>query len=97
MLAVSGELDHTMYGKGTLDEGMKRRSIYFFIKRSKLIPMMQVFDAPEPLVSVGGRPATTIAPQALFMMNNPLVIEQSRKAATRLMEELPASSPWRIL
>jgi hypothetical protein len=36
---------------------------------------MQVFDAPEPLVSQSTRPATTIAPQALWLMNNPKVRE----------------------
>ena len=64
LLTVSGQLDKTMYGKGTLDERTKRRSVYFFIKRSKLIPTMQLFDAPEPLVSQGRRLSTTIAPQA---------------------------------
>ena len=59
MLAASGMLDRTMYGPGTLDEGHTRRSIYFMIKRSKLIPMLVIFDTPEPLVSVGRRPATT--------------------------------------
>jgi len=34
---------------------------------------MQAFDAPEPLVSQGTRPTTTIAPQALLLMNNPHV------------------------
>jgi len=53
LLEVGGLLDREMYGPGTLDENMSRRSIYFFIKRSKLIPMMMVFDAPEPLVSQG--------------------------------------------
>ena len=70
MLAVSGQLDSTMFGPGTLDANMKRRSIYFMIKRSRLVPMMQIFDSPEPLVSVGNRPRTTIAPQALLFMNN---------------------------
>ena len=70
MLAISGQLDSTMFGPGTLDAKMKRRSIYFMIKRSKLIPMMQIFDSPEPLVSVGSRPSTTIAAQALLFMNN---------------------------
>lgn len=70
MLAVSGTLDRTMYGQGTLDEGHNRRSIYFMIKRSALIPTMQLFDAPEPLSSVGNRPSTTVAPQALLFMNN---------------------------
>jgi mono/diheme cytochrome c family protein len=70
MLAASGELDRTQFGPGTLDDGHKRRSIYFMVKRSRLIPMMQLFDSPEPLVSVGERPSTTIAPQALLFMNN---------------------------
>ena len=58
---------------GTLDESMGRRSVYFMIKRSTLVPSMQIFDSPEPLVSVGNRPATTIAPQALLFMNSPHV------------------------
>lgn len=87
MLTVSGQLDRTMFGKGTLDEKMQRRSIYFFIKRSKLIPMMQVFDSPEPLVSVGGRPATTIAPQALIFMNNPQVRDYARHFAKQLLAQ----------
>ena len=62
MLAVSGTLDRTLYGPGTLDEGHTRRSIYFMVKRSKLVPMMQLFDQPEPLVSVGDRPSSTPAP-----------------------------------
>lgn len=73
MLAVSGELDRTQFGPGTLDDGHKRRSIYFMVKRSRLVPMMQLFDSPEPLVSVGERPSTTIAPQALHFLNNPHV------------------------
>jgi hypothetical protein len=69
MLAVSGQLDSTMYGPGTLDPNMRRRSVYFFIKRSELIPMMMLFDWPEHLVSIGQRSSTTIAPQALLFMN----------------------------
>jgi len=70
MLAVSGQLDRKMFGPGTLDQNMKRRSIYFFIKRSKLIPMMMLFDWPEHLVSIGQRTSTTVAPQALMFMNS---------------------------
>jgi hypothetical protein len=73
MLAAAGLLDRHMYGPGTLEESHVRRSIYFTTKRSRLISMMQLFDAPEPLVSVGGRPSTTVAPQALLFMNNPQV------------------------
>ena len=80
LLEMSGLLDTKMYGAGTLDERMKRRSIYFMIKRSKLIPTMQLFDSPEPLVSQGSRPSTIIAPQALHFMNN----AQVREAAVAL-------------
>lgn len=71
MLSVSGRLDPTMYGPGTLDQNMRRRGVYFFIKRSQLIPMMMLFDWPEHLVSIGQRTSTTIAPQALLFMNSP--------------------------
>ena len=70
LLFVSGRLDPVMFGPGTLDNGSRRRSIYFTIKRSQMIPSMQAFDAPEPLVSQGQRQTTTVAPQALMLMNS---------------------------
>jgi mono/diheme cytochrome c family protein len=85
MLAVSGMLDETMFGSGTRDENNKRRSIYFNIKRSQLIGSMVAFDAPEPLVSQGVRPTTTVAPQALMLMNSP----QARAWAEGLAKRIP--------
>ena len=73
LLAVSGTLDRSLYGPGTLDPASKRRSIYFTVKRSKLMPMMVIFDAPEALGGQAERPTTTIAPQALHLLNNPQV------------------------
>jgi hypothetical protein len=87
LLSVGGLLDTKMYGPGTLDEGSRRRSIYFTVKRSKLIPMLQVFDAPDALGSLGERPATTIAPQALLLMNNPQVRAWAQGFARRLPAE----------
>ncbi len=84
MLSVSGQLDTTMYGPGSLDETMRRRSVYFFIKRSQLIPTMMLFDWPEHLVSIGQRPSTTIAPQALMFINSP----QGRSYATTLAKRV---------
>ncbi|MEE2947814.1 MAG: PSD1 and planctomycete cytochrome C domain-containing protein [Verrucomicrobiota bacterium] len=83
LLAVSGMLDTAMFGKGTLDLGMKRRSVYFQIKRSKLIPTMQLFDSPEPLVGQGTRPSTIVSPQALLFMNNGHVREAALTLARR--------------
>jgi hypothetical protein len=88
MLAIAGQLDTKMYGPGTLDQNMKRRSIYFFIKRSSLIPTMMLFDWPEHLVSIGARSSTTIAPQALMFMNSP----QGRQYAAAFAGRLPIDS-----
>jgi len=88
MLAVSGKLDSTPFGPGSLDQNMTRRSVYFFIKRSQLIPMMMLFDWPEHLVSIGQRPVTTIAPQALMFMNS----RQGRDYATAFSKRLPQDS-----
>ncbi len=71
MFQVSGLLDGRQYGPGTLDPGMPRRSVYFFIKRSQLIPSMMLFDWPEHLVSIGRRGSTTTASQALLFLNSP--------------------------
>ena len=84
MLAVGGELDAKLFGPGTLDDKSKRRSIYFTIKRSKLMPMMVIFDAPEALTGMAERPTTTIAPQALHMLNNPQVRQTARSFARRI-------------
>src|SRR5207244_4977445 len=56
----------------------------FTVKRSKLIPMLVVFDAPEALSGIGERPTTTIAPQALYLMNNPHVRGYARGFARRI-------------
>jgi hypothetical protein len=84
MLATSGELDLAMFGPGTLDESMHRRSIYFRIKRSRVIPILQAFDLPEPLTSQAERPTTTVSPQALALLNNPIARGWAEAFAKRL-------------
>jgi hypothetical protein len=83
MLAVAGMLDGTMFGPGTMDLNMRRRSIYFTVKRGQLLPMMMVLDWPEGLNSIGARPVTTVAPQALLFMNSP----QARQYSVALSGE----------
>ena len=84
VLEVSGQLDDRLFGPGRLDEGQRRRSLYFTVKRSQLMPSMTVFDAPDGTTPVADRPQTTIAPQALLLMNNPQVREAARQFAARL-------------
>tara|TARA_B100001123_G_scaffold447699_1_gene606085 strand:- start:158 stop:3235 length:3078 start_codon:yes stop_codon:yes gene_type:complete len=84
LLIVSGLLDRTQFGPGTRDPDMLRRSIYFYIKRSALIPEMVLFDWPEHLVSIGRRHSTTIGPQALHFLNS----RQTRKYAEGFAQRL---------
>ena len=84
MLAVAGRLDRRMYGPGSLDPAMPRRSAYFSIKRSRLVPMMMLFDWPEHLVSIGQRGTTTTAPQALSFLNSTLARHCGEGLATRV-------------
>ncbi len=93
LLAVGGLLDRTMYGPGTLNQNMKRRSIYFSVQRSQLIPFLQVFDWPDSLTSASARPNTVVAPQALLFLNNPLVRECAKGFAARFKPIAEKSLP----
>jgi len=91
LLAVTGSLDDRMYGPGRLDDANPRRSVYFTIKRSQLVPMMTVFDSPDGTSSIGERPQTTIAPQALMLMNNPRIRDAASAAAQQLGNDVPSA------
>lgn len=90
ILAVSGQLDKTMYGPGSLNADHKRRSIYFLIKRSRIDPMMLLFDAPDALVGMADRNDTTVAPQALLMLNNELIRNHAAAFYNRVRKEADA-------
>ncbi len=83
LLAVGGNLDLAMYGPSVLDN-TQRRSVYLRVKRSELIPLMTMFDAPEPTQSIGRRVSTTVPTQALAMMNSPFVRQQAEKLQARI-------------
>ena len=75
MLAVSGRLEPVPFGAGTMDPNHRRRSIYFFLKRSALPADLMVFDAPDTLQIAEARAVTTVAPQALFLLNGRMARE----------------------
>jgi hypothetical protein len=58
--------------------------------------MFQAFDFAEPSVAKGDRESTTMAPQALFMLNGDLVQEQTRGLASKLLVEHPDDSRARV-
>jgi cytochrome c553 len=64
-----------------------QRSVYVPVFRNALPDVFEAFDFADTSVPTGRRDATTVAPQALFFMNHPLVREQARHAAERLLAE----------
>ncbi|MDR3636613.1 MAG: DUF1549 and DUF1553 domain-containing protein [Isosphaeraceae bacterium] len=84
LLAVSGRLDATMGGRAvsiTEPPFSSRRTLYGLIDRQNLDGMFRSFDFASPDATSPRRFVTTVPQQALFLMNSPFVIEQSRDLA----------------
>jgi len=64
----------------------RRRSVYLQMKRSLTLPMLAIFDAPDTATSCSRRETSTVAPQALALMNSPFTAEQAEAFATRIRE-----------
>jgi len=96
MLLVGGTLKLEMGGP-TFPASLKkdvgfrfqapRRSVYVPVFRSSLPELFEVFDFANPSMVTGRRNVSTVAPQALFMMNHPFVRTQARLTAERLLDE----------
>jgi hypothetical protein len=65
----------------------RRRSIYLQMKRSFALPMLQIFDAPDTATSCARRETSTVAPQALALMNSEFTSEQAKQFAGRIREQ----------
>ena len=96
MLAVAGRLDAQLGGKATMDLNRPRRSLYIQTVRADRRNFSTLFDAADPGQCVGQRNVTTVAPQALFMLNNAFVTENAKHFAAKLLAESPADEQARI-
>jgi hypothetical protein len=74
------------------DHASHRRSIYMFHKRVIPYPLLAAFDRPDSLQSCSRRDSTTVAPQALALLNDPFVRARSLDFADRLLRETQDSS-----
>ena len=74
-------------GKDVGDRGTWRRSVYVFSKRSIRYPMFEAFDQPDMVGHCSERASSTVAPQALLLMNNAEILLQAKFFAQRLMRE----------
>jgi hypothetical protein len=112
LLAVSGRLDRAMGGSlypganrayvigypNTTYSGydFNRRSVYLPVIRSDTYSVLQAFDFPDPSVPSGERATTTVATQALFLMNGKLVAEQTRRLAAALLADATLDDAGRV-
>jgi hypothetical protein len=113
LLAIGGTLDTTMGGTllkfkdreyvtstanaDPVNYMSNRRSVYLPVIRSALYDVFTAFDFGDPTVMNGDRPTTTVAPQALFLMNSALVLEQTRAMAKMLLAKSDLDDSGRIL
>jgi hypothetical protein len=68
----------------TLGEDEFRRSIYVQARRSMPLGMLEPFDMATLSPNCDLRPVSTVAPQALLMMNNDFVVREAVKFADRV-------------
>jgi hypothetical protein len=64
-----------------------RRSVYVQVRRSRPLGMLDTFDAPRMSPNCDCRPASTVAPQSLMLMNSEFVLQQSTEFAARVVKE----------
>ncbi len=72
-------------------EELGRRSIYIFTQRSLLVPLLTTFDFADTTQPCCQRNVSLVAQQALALLNNEFVVDQSRHFARRLQGERPGS------
>ncbi len=83
LLAVSGRLE-SKAGGPPVSASTPRRTVYTFVDRLDLPPVFATFDFPSPSASCPQRAQTTVAPQALYLMNNEFAAECSAATLRRV-------------
>ena len=101
MLAVSGQLDLSMYGESVPterlddgrvvvpadDPGRMRRSVYISTQRSGIPSFLTTFDAPMMDTNAPKRSVSAISQQALVAMNNPFMHDCAEALRDRILSE----------
>ena len=73
-----------------------RRSLYIQVRRSRPLAVLSTFDLPRMDPNCTVRASSTVAPQALMLMNSDFVTRQARYFAQRLQKEIPDDMPAQV-
>ncbi len=103
MLAVAGTLNEERFGppvpvqRLATDEVVtpdnpagRRRSVYLQVRRSQPVTLLQLFDQPRIETNCTRRSVSTVASQALTLLNSDTLARQSEAFADRLLKEFPS-------
>ena len=72
-----------------------RRAVYILSRRNFAFPMFDKFDRPDAATSCPRREMTTVAPQALWTLNNAVSYDLAKQLAARVVKQHPGdSSAW---
>jgi mono/diheme cytochrome c family protein len=71
---------------------VNRRSIYLQMRRKTPVTVLDTFDLPIMDPNCEVRASSTVAPQALFLMNDEFIVRTGKALATRLRRELPGDA-----
>ena len=84
---IEAHTDKEQAWKKSPPDEIRRRSVYGYVKRTLLVPMMEVLDLCDVSSSSDRRITTSIAPQALALYNGEFVNQQATALAQRLRRE----------
>ena len=73
-----------------------RRALYLPVIRNHVYDLFELFDFPDPGTVNGNRADSTIAPQALYLMNSPLVLRATESMAKALLKEEELTNAQRV-
>ncbi|MCH7990429.1 MAG: DUF1553 domain-containing protein, partial [Planctomycetes bacterium] len=94
--ALDGHSDPGKIWKPFDEREASRRTVYAFIKRSMIVPMLEVLDLCDTTRSTAKRNITIVPTQALTLYNGEFVNRQSRHLAARLLREAGDDSSQQI-
>lgn len=85
--ALEGHSDPEKIWKPLDEKSASRRTIYAFVKRSLMLPMLEILDVCDTTQPSPGRRVTTVPTQALTLFNSEFSNRQARHFAARLRKE----------